>query len=144
MPHSTRPADGARDSSLHFKFPNDIKSESRTSMEPFPDHVDSVNGQFPYPPSPNTLNSFPVDRRNSRRDSSLWGSARNGQVGTGGRGHGRQQSLSDAIRTIRTRRGSVSANLGANLHDVGDALKAPLSPKLIVRKPSIYPNKTLC
>jgi solute carrier family 35, member E1 len=42
--------------------------------------------------------------------------------------HGRQKSLSEAIRTIRTRRGSVSQNA----HELADALRAPVSPKLIV------------
>ena len=45
------------------------------------------------------------------------------------RGHGRQKSLSDAIRTIRTRKGSVSANA----QEIAEALKAPLSIKLVVR-----------
>jgi solute carrier family 35 protein E1 len=43
--------------------------------------------------------------------------------------HGRQKSLSEALRTIRTRKGSVSQNA----HEIADALKAPLSWKLIVR-----------
>lgn len=42
--------------------------------------------------------------------------------------HGRQKSLSDAFKTIRTRRASVSANA----HEIADALKAPVSIKLIV------------
>lgn len=36
--------------------------------------------------------------------------------------------MSDAFRTIRTRKASVSANV----HEIGDALKAPVSPKLVV------------
>ncbi|KAF2271701.1 TPT-domain-containing protein [Westerdykella ornata] len=46
---------------------------------------------------------------------------------TAGR-HGRQKSLGEAIRTIRTRKASVSQNA----HEIADALKAPLSPTLIV------------
>ncbi len=42
--------------------------------------------------------------------------------------HGRQKSLSEAFKTIRTRRASVSANA----HEIADALKAPVSVKLIV------------
>jgi solute carrier family 35 protein E1 len=42
--------------------------------------------------------------------------------------HGRQKSLSEAIRTIRTRKASVSQNA----HELADALKVPLSPRLIV------------
>ncbi|OAA58815.1 hypothetical protein ISF_06598 [Cordyceps fumosorosea ARSEF 2679] len=44
------------------------------------------------------------------------------------RGHSRQKSLSDAFRTIRTRNGSFSQNA----HELADALKAPVSPKLII------------
>ncbi|KAJ8125871.1 hypothetical protein O1611_g7766 [Lasiodiplodia mahajangana] len=43
-------------------------------------------------------------------------------------GHGRQKSISEAIRTIRDRRGSV----GQNAHEIADALRAPVSAKLIV------------
>lgn len=46
--------------------------------------------------------------------------------------HGRQKSLSEAIRTMRTRKMSVSQNA----HEIADALKAPLSWRLIVRPPS--------
>ncbi|OAA67329.1 er to golgi transport protein [Niveomyces insectorum RCEF 264] len=42
--------------------------------------------------------------------------------------HNRQKSLGDAIRAIRTRSGSTSQNV----HDIADALKAPVSPTLIV------------
>ncbi|KGQ03967.1 Putative transporter C83.11 [Beauveria bassiana D1-5] len=44
------------------------------------------------------------------------------------RGHARQKSLSDAFRTIRTRNGSFSQNA----HEIADALKAPVSAKLII------------
>jgi solute carrier family 35, member E1 len=45
--------------------------------------------------------------------------------------HGRQKSLSEAIQTIRTRRASMSQNA----HEIADALKAPVSPTLIVCPP---------
>jgi solute carrier family 35, member E1 len=57
----------------------------------------------------------------------------------GGASYGRQKSLSDAFRTIRTRRASV----GANAHEIAEALKAPVSPKLIVRN-SISNLTVLC
>ncbi|KAF1966405.1 TPT-domain-containing protein [Bimuria novae-zelandiae CBS 107.79] len=41
--------------------------------------------------------------------------------------HGRQKSLSEALRTIRTRKASVSQNA----QEIADALKAPVSPTLI-------------
>lgn len=61
-----------------------------------------------------------------RRDSRL--TYANGTAQGPSTRHGRQKSLSEAIRTIRTRKASVSQNA----HEIADALKAPLSPKLIV------------
>ncbi|KAF2800474.1 ER to Golgi transport protein-like protein [Melanomma pulvis-pyrius CBS 109.77] len=71
--------------------------------------------------------SAPSDRWQPRKDQ------RNGYVNGSAHppptrtGHGRQKSLSEAFRTIRTRKGSVSQNA----HEIADALKAPLSPRLI-------------
>jgi solute carrier family 35 protein E1 len=45
-----------------------------------------------------------------------------------GRSHTRQKSLGDAFRTIRARKGSMSQNA----HEIADALRAPVSPKLVV------------
>jgi hypothetical protein len=135
MPHSTRDPSLNRVSS---KFPMDTRGNHRTSMEQFPDHVDSLDGQSPYQSSPIVpSNGFigaqvSADRWQPRRDSALKGSGwANSHTG----GHSRQKSLSDAFRTIRTRRASVSANV----HEVADALKAPVSPKLIVRE-SPFPS----
>lgn len=126
MPHSTRETSLNRISS---KFPGDARN-LRTSMEKFPDHVDSLDGQSPYQSSPilqtnGFINAPAPERWPPRRDSAIRGAGRaNGYAG----GHNRQKSLSDAFRTIRTRRASVSANV----HEVADALKVPVSPKLIV------------
>jgi solute carrier family 35 protein E1 len=140
MPHSTRASSATRASNL--KFPGDVNK--RTSMEQFPDHVEPMDGQFShrYSPSPTrngngysngapSLNSWQPQRESGVR-ASAWG---NGSASTGGRGHDRQKSLSDAFRTIRGRGASVSA-VSANVHEIGDALKAPVSPKLVVRNPS--------
>jgi len=111
-------------------------------MEKFPDHVESLDGSPIYTESPSAINgksllhpSQAADRWHpglSRIDS---GDVRKPPYSTGGRGigHGRQKSLSDAFRTIRTRSGSMSQNV----HEISDALKAPVSPKLIVRNPPI-------
>jgi solute carrier family 35 protein E1 len=64
-------------------------------------------------------------RRHSNR-TSRWSGA-NGNAYHGVR-HGRQKSLSEAIRTIRTRSGSI----GQNAKEIADALKAPVSPMLVV------------
>jgi solute carrier family 35 protein E1 len=135
MPHSTRPSSLGPGPSI--KFSGDTKPSVRTSMEKFPD-LDSYDGQFAFPTSPVKSNGYmngppPVERWQPRRDSGLRASAwGNGETSTGGKGHARQKSLSDAFRTIRTRRASVSANV----HEISDALKVPLSPKLIVSSPS--------
>lgn len=70
------------------------------------------------------------DRWYPRRESQSRGQrfGRAAPPSTSPYGHGRQKSLSDAIRTIRARHGSVSQNA----HEIADALKAPVSPKLIV------------
>jgi solute carrier family 35 protein E1 len=130
MPHSTREPSLNR---LSSKFSSDTRNNPRTSMEKFPDHVDSLDGQFGYHSSPIVSNNSyvgapaSVDRWQPRRESALrtsgWTNVQS-SLGT----HGRQKSLSDALRTIRTRRASVSANV----HEISDALKAPVSPKLIV------------
>ncbi len=135
MPHSTRASSASR--APAFKFPGDASSNIRTSMEKFPDHTESFNGQSLYPTSPTGSNggyiSSPAssDRWPPRRDSAYRGSSwATPHMSSGGR-HGRQKSLSDALRTIRTRRGSVTANV----QEISDALKAPVSPTLIVCDP---------
>ncbi|KAI9699347.1 MAG: suppressor of loss of ypt1 [Candelina mexicana] len=76
--------------------------------------------------SADVQNGFiPSERWQPRKDNVVyWG---NGSMKGAGSRHGRQKSLSDAFKTIRTRRGSVSANA----HEIADALKAPISLKLI-------------
>ncbi|KAI9744247.1 MAG: suppressor of loss of ypt1 [Claussenomyces sp. TS43310] len=136
MPHSTSPDPSRlpRESSAHrqlaFKFPAD----TRSSMEKFPDHSDSIDAQFETQSS-TSISSLPnghangggpsVDRWPPRREggSAAWSAAR-----SAGRTHGRQKSLTDAFRTIRTRRGSVSENA----QEIAEALKAPVSPRLII------------
>lgn len=82
-------------------------------------------------PSPNKragLSSVDSERWQPKKGGHLeWGS---GLVNVAGprSGHGRQKSIGEAIRTIRTRKGSVSANA----HEIADSLKAPVSVKLVV------------
>ena len=85
-------------------------SSSRSAS---PSHAAQANGS-----------AIPADRWQPRKEGKF--SGMNGAASTR---HGRQKSLSEAIKTIRTRKGSVSQNA----HEIADALKAPLSPKLIVR-----------
>lgn len=85
-------------------------SSSRSAS---PSHTTQANGS-----------TIPTDRWQPRKEAKFGGM--NGSTATR---HGRQKSLSEAFKTIRTRKGSVSQNA----HEIADALKAPLSPKLIVR-----------
>jgi solute carrier family 35, member E1 len=58
-----------------------------------------------------------------------WSDAGNGLPSSyGGARHARQKSLSEAIRNIRARR----ASMGQNALEIADALKVPVSPKLVV------------
>lgn len=65
-------------------------------------------------------------RKDSRGNGVAWGNA---TAHHGGAKHGRQKSLSEAIHTVRTRQGSLSQNA----HEIAEALKAPVSGRLIVR-----------
>jgi len=79
------------------------------------------------PLSPGKTNETSISERwQPRGFHKAWGS---GTINVAGpRGHGRQRSLTDAMRNIRDRRGSM----GANAHELAEALKAPLSVKLVV------------
>ena len=88
-----------------------------------------TSSPFVFPKSNGVLYS---ERWQPRKENHVaWG---NGQINEGASRHGRQKSLSDAIRTIRTRKGSVSANA----HEIAEALKAPVSFRLIVRAIYVY------
>ncbi|KAF2491854.1 TPT-domain-containing protein [Lophium mytilinum] len=110
-----------------FKFP---------AFQPdhLPTHEEEPYGQSSSrSPSPNpSYASRPngnviADRWQPRKESSnpYWSNANSAAAASR---HGRQKSLSEAFRTIRTRRGSVSQNA----HELADALKAPVSPRLIM------------
>ncbi|OTB03455.1 hypothetical protein M426DRAFT_12602 [Hypoxylon sp. CI-4A] len=145
MPHSTSSGSYARDASIprsNTKHPDDHESDTSSGLEKFPDHIDSpaMRASASRSISP-TLNAYGIglsggaqlngDRWLPRRDLSAsrgvrWGSP----LGPAGatRGHGRQKSISEAFRTIRGRNGSVSQNA----HELADALRAPVSPRLII------------
>ena len=68
------------------------------------------------------------ERWAARKDQkSTWA---NGLVNGWPKRHNRQKSLTDAIRTIRGRQGSVTANA----QEIAEALRAPVSVKLVVRQ----------
>ncbi|KAF7936960.1 hypothetical protein BELL_0320g00040 [Botrytis elliptica] len=136
MPHSTRGPSPGRIAQTSFKFPGDTKASSRTSMEKFPDldtsdTFDQYDGQHPY--NSRKSNGYPsgpppLDRWQAQRNGRMGGDSWTNGESNNGRGHRKQKSLSDAFKTIKSRKGSMSANV----HEISDALKAPVSPKLIV------------
>lgn len=94
-------------------------------MEKFPDHIDApTTGSTGTTSGPDLNGTASTQHAPPGRWLSKNGSARLGLPN----GRDRQKSLSDAFRTIRARNGSVSQNA----HEIADALRAPLSPKLIV------------
>ncbi|KAI0385633.1 TPT-domain-containing protein [Hypomontagnella monticulosa] len=148
MPHSTTSGSYARETSVPrsgAKQLDDLDSDTGSGLEKFPDHIDSpamrANGSRSISPAVG-LNAYGVglsggpqingDRWQPRRDLSAsrgvrWGSPLGPAAGPP-RGHGRQKSISEAFRTIRGRNGSVSQNA----HELADALRAPVSPRLII------------
>lgn len=115
-----------------FKFPDfEQPLPSRDSLTTHKEEERSAKTSA-RTPSPNPASKpngiLHSGRWQHRRDSHLaWGNTNGHLVGSGTR-HGRQKSLSDAIRNIRTRKGSVSANA----QELAEALKAPVSIKLVV------------
>ncbi|KAI1339925.1 TPT-domain-containing protein [Xylariaceae sp. FL0016] len=148
MPHSTNSGSYAREPSVprsNGKMLGDNDSDAGSGLEKFPDHIDSpsMRGIAARSISPGRLNGYGIglnggtqmngDRWQPRRDSSAtrgvrWGSPLGAPSGGPTRSHARQKSISEAFRTIRGRNGSVSQNA----HELADALRAPISPKLIV------------
>ena len=111
-------------------------SQARVSTTKFPDfsqdQIDElVESHSPHPvrsPSPGPLPSGPSKLHSFQR----WQPRREGSIGWANgnpRGHVKRKSLTEAIHNVRTRRQSVSQNA----HEIADALKAPVSLKLVVR-----------
>lgn len=119
----------ARDPSPNatFRFP-----AFQPDLMPMPEEDDryglsSSRSASPSPAVHANGSSMAADRWQPRKESRF--AAMNGSTQGPSTRHGRQKSLSEALKTIRTRKGSVSQNA----HELADALKAPLSPRLIVR-----------
>lgn len=114
-----------------FKFPDFEQSlPSRETLPVHKEQASSTNATYTKTPSPNHLsksNGIVQGGRQRRESHVAWGNTNGHLVGPGSR-HVPQKSLSDAIRTIRTRKGSVSANA----QELAEALKAPVSFQLVV------------
>ena len=143
MPHPTTSGSYAPEPSISR---SSAKPDYDSGLEKFPDHIDSfytrANGVRSASPATTAArpNGYAIglngggahltaERWQPRRDNSAksvkW------DRGAGARGHHRQQkSITQAFHNIRERSGSVSQNA----HEIADALRAPISPKLIVRR----------
>ncbi|GAB7353382.1 hypothetical protein MBLNU459_g3860t1 [Dothideomycetes sp. NU459] len=111
-----------------YKFPDLADDALQARFE----HA-AVESRSPSPgPLPLHNNLHSHERWQARRDSRIGMAGQNWGNGSaysgGGARHGRQKSLSEAIRTVRGRQGSVSQNA----HEIAEALKAPVSGRLIL------------
>lgn len=130
VPHATA-GERRRSSSSHaepntFKFPDFVQDFKEGVSE---DAIEDISrGPSPQP----LMNGLPAGMHSSERwplrkeaQQNSWTSWANGAA-RGGR-HGRQKSLSEAIRTVRGRKASISENA----HEIAQSLKAPVSYRLI-------------
>jgi solute carrier family 35 protein E1 len=107
-----------------FKFPA-FQPDLLPTHEEEPFGVSSSRTPSPNPPTEQNGSAL-LGKWQPRKDMKY--GRMNGAAQTPSSRHGRQKSLSEAFRTIRTRKASVSQNA----HELADALKAPVSPRLIV------------
>lgn len=135
-PHATSSfAERRRSSSANqnhnFKFPSlDLSSDP---------YADDLREEIFTPPSRDKtpkplLNGLPAGLHSSERwpvrsSRAAWAQRNGSPAGAIGTRHGRQKSLSEAIRTVRTRKASISENA----HEIAESLKAPVSLRLVVR-----------
>lgn len=135
MPHSVSHKDDERRSFSAFR-PLPGKAPSNTSdtvsQAPFPTYDEDHEGSYVRTHSPlSSQNGLAKDTKTEERwmprkeNTVHWG---NDNLPGRGSKHGRQTSLTEAFHIIRGRRGSVTANA----HELADALKAPVSMRLVV------------
>ncbi|ORY18021.1 triose-phosphate transporter family-domain-containing protein [Clohesyomyces aquaticus] len=119
----------SQDSGTHttFKFPPFQPDLLPAHPEEPPFGLSSSRSSSPNPAA-QAQTIAPSDHRWQPRRESRFGYMNGSTHAPSANRHGRQKSLSEAIRTIRTRKASVSQNA----HELADALKAPLSPRLII------------
>jgi solute carrier family 35, member E1 len=139
MPHSTADSSMRAPSPNHSSSPrlytdtngNGDASGAPGGTERFPDFDTAfapANGQTLGSRRQNgsgATNAAVADRWQARRDSRVKWAAEDSQQ-KHVKGHGRQRSISNAIRHIR------SGSMSQNAHELADALRAPVSYKLIV------------
>jgi hypothetical protein len=112
--------------------------DSSTSRERFPsfDHSTPPNLQVNsniIAESPSEITPGPIPNGELRWPPRKMSQRLRDARPAGFHGHRHKRSVSDAFHRIRTRQGSVSENA----HELAEALKAPVSYKLIVYLPSL-------
>ena len=116
-------------SSSHERFPDLQHSVSGDYLSVQDEHEDAATNLRSLSPIKSTRpdHALHEDRWRARKENHLsWG---NGHLNVAGpRSHSRQKSLTDAFRTIRSRKASVSENA----QEIAEALKAPVSVKIVV------------
>ena len=152
VPHATSDSERRRSPSPYnpnpnanqpktFKFPDFSHEEFERQQEEAGAIEDISRGPSPQPlpnglpPGLHSSERWPLRKEASANSwNSSWANGRAGggsHAGGGGAGggkHGRQKSLSEAIRTVRGRRASVAENAA----EIADSLKAPVSFKLVM------------
>ena len=107
------------------KFPNLDASKNEESFPKYDECESSRSGSV-RTLSPARTNGVSHSERWRNDNYRTWG---DGHLNVAApRQHGRHRSLSDAFRSIRTRKASVSENA----HEIAEALKAPISLKILV------------
>ncbi|KAI1826944.1 triose-phosphate transporter [Xylaria intraflava] len=141
MAHSSTSGPFSRESSVSrsntAKTPLDGDDDPDSGLEKFPDHIDSpfVRNLAGRPFSPGAINGYGIGLNAGVRNSDRWLPSASRGVRWGPMGsplsprgaHGQQKSISETFRTIRGR----GASVGQNAHEIADALKAPVSAKLV-------------
>lgn len=112
------------------KFPDLDPSQSRDCFLKYDESGNGRNGSARTLSPAKTNGVLHSERWQTRRDNYLaWGEGHLNVAGP--RQHSRHRSISDAFRNIRTRKASVSENA----HEIAEALKAPISLKILVGEP---------
>ena len=143
MPHSTTSSASIRapslnrtaslKSALHDHGPGaDHPSAAAQMLEKFPEYPDGLLN----PSTADARHSSPSRANgyaNGAASAERWQPRRSSRGVTWSqqnqpKGHRRGSSITDAVRNFRNRHGSISQNA----HEIADALKAPVSPRLVV------------
>ena len=122
-----------------FKFPDFESPVAFRDLHPSHEDKDLNGSAFARTANVNANTLTHNERWQPRRGSHLAWSHANGRTTDPNLKNGRQKSISDAIKTIRSRKGSVSANA----QEIAEALKAPVSVKLVVCLPLSTPHTSL-